>query len=53
MKILISFASEHPDIIEVLLQKGANGNHVANDGNTALIWSCVNGKTREAQTLFI
>lgn len=34
----------HKGIVDYLIQKGANVNHVSNDGNTALIWGSVNGE---------
>lgn len=34
------------DIVELLVQKGANVNHGANDGNTPLIWACVRGDVK-------
>lgn len=32
--------------MKILLEKGANVNHVANDGNMALAWAALNGNLK-------
>lgn len=41
-----SFCSGRKEMVDFLLQQGANVNHSPNDGNTALIWGAVGGNNQ-------
>lgn len=46
MQCIFSVSSEHPELVEFLLKKGANVNHKPMDGNSALIWGAVGGNSK-------